>query len=93
MSAGRLLPWTGEDGRPCYLVGDGVGPVSRLADDIEAIRLGMAEGLLGHAEELLADRRATSGELHHLASRLTESLRDVKRVAESRGARRVRQRR
>ncbi|MER8219969.1 hypothetical protein ABTZ58_05090 [Streptomyces sp. NPDC094143] len=85
--AGRLLPWTGPEGKPCYLVGDGTGYVSRLADEIEYVHLGMADDLLGHAAELLAERRATSAELRYLALRLTESLRDVKRVAESRGAR------
>ncbi|MFF7769738.1 hypothetical protein ACIPIU_16190 [Streptomyces massasporeus] len=85
--AGRLLPWTGADGKPCYLVGDGTGYVSRLADEIEDVQIDMADALLGHAEELLAERRVTSGELHYLARRLSESLRDVKRVAESRGVR------
>ncbi|MFF2962314.1 hypothetical protein ACFVT1_26010 [Streptomyces sp. NPDC057963] len=83
----RLLPWTGADGKPCYVIGDGSGYVSRAADDIESVQLGMAGDLLGHAADLLADRRVTGSELHFLASRLTESLRDVKRVAESRGAR------
>ncbi|GAA2957042.1 hypothetical protein [Streptomyces enissocaesilis] len=83
----RLLPWTGDQGKPCYVLGDGTGHVSRVADGIESIQLGMAEDLLGHAADLLADRRVTSGELHFLASRLSESLGDVKRVAESRGAR------
>ncbi|MGI5425959.1 hypothetical protein [Streptomyces sp. CA-179760] len=84
---GRLLPWTSTDGRPCYLVGDGTGYVSRLADDIEDVQLTMVDGLLGHAAEILAERRVTSAELRYLALRLTESLRDVTRVAESRGAR------
>ncbi|MFJ4278981.1 hypothetical protein [Streptomyces massasporeus] len=84
---GRLLPWTGVEGRPCYLVGDGTGYVSRLADEIEDVQMDMADRLLGHAAELLAERRVTSGELHYLARRLSESLRDVTRVAESRGAR------
>ncbi len=83
----RLLPWAGEQGKPCYVLGDGTGHVSRVADGIESIQLGMADDLLGHAADLLADRRVTGGELHFLASRLSESLRDVKRVAESRGAR------
>ena len=83
----RLLPWARVDGRPCYVIGDGTGYVSRMADGVESIQLGMADDLLGHADDLLADRRVTSSELHFLASRLTESLRDVKRVAESRGAR------
>jgi hypothetical protein len=84
---GRLLPWSGLGDKPCYVLGDGEGRVSRLADQIESVQLGMADDLLGHAAELLAERGATSGQLHFLASRLTESLRDVKRVAESRGAR------
>lgn len=88
-SAGRLLTWTGPEGNPCYVVGDGTGYVSRLADDIESIQLGMADVLLGHAAGLLAEHSATAGELRYLASRLTESLADVKRVAESRGARLV----
>ncbi|MEV7065888.1 hypothetical protein AB0N97_24275 [Streptomyces collinus] len=85
--AGRLLPWTGDDGRPCYLVGDGTGYVSRLADEIEDVQIDMADRLLGHAAELLAERRVTGEELHYLARRLSESLRDVMRVAESRGER------
>ncbi|MET9758130.1 hypothetical protein ABZ016_03595 [Streptomyces sp. NPDC006372] len=86
-TAGRLLPWSSPEGKPCYLVGDGTGYVSRLADDIEDLQLGMAAELLGHSAELLAVRRVTSAELHYLALRLTESLRDVVRVAESRGRR------
>lgn len=85
--AGRLLPWTGPQGKPCYVLGDGTGHVSRLADGIESVQLGMAGDLLDHASDLLADRRVTAGELHYLACRLSESLRDVTRVAESRGAR------
>ena len=83
----RLLPWEGQGGKPCYVMGDGNGYVSRLADDIECVQLGMADDLLSHAVDLLADRKVTGPELHFLASRLTESLRDVRRVAESRGSR------
>ncbi|NUP15203.1 MAG: hypothetical protein HOZ81_03690 [Streptomyces sp.] len=83
----RLLPWTGSDGKPCYLSSDGTGYVSRVADQIESVQLGMADQLLGHAAELLAERHVTRRELHYLAQRLSEALRDVKRVAESRGAR------
>ncbi|KUN01301.1 hypothetical protein AQI95_30655 [Streptomyces yokosukanensis] len=84
---GRLLPWTGADGKPCYLVGDGAGYVSRLADRIESVQLGMADDLLEHAARLLAEQRLTGEELRYLARRLSESLADVRRVAESRGAR------
>ncbi|MFB7504213.1 hypothetical protein [Streptomyces broussonetiae] len=88
--SGRLLPWTGADGKPCYLVGGGAGHVSRLADRIESVQLGTADGLLGHAADLLAEQRLTNEELRYLARRLSESLTDVRRVAESRGARIVR---
>ncbi|MFC8272432.1 hypothetical protein ACFUJR_07805 [Streptomyces sp. NPDC057271] len=74
----------GQNPRPS---GRGACQLSRLADGIESVQLGMAGDLLGHAGELLADRRASGVELRYLAGRLAESLRDVKRVAESRGAR------
>ncbi|MEW2567733.1 hypothetical protein [Streptomyces sp. NPDC047070] len=83
----RLLPWAGEEGRPCYLVGDGTSHLSRTADRIESVQLGMAAELLGHAADLLADRKATADQLRYLAGRLAEALTDVHRVAESRGAR------
>ncbi|MEV7103058.1 hypothetical protein [Streptomyces atroolivaceus] len=82
----RLLPGTGPEGKPSYVLGDGTGPVSRMAASIEGIRLGMAGDLLDHAADLLADRKATGVELHFLASRLSESLREVLQVAECRGA-------
>ncbi|WP_435885026.1 hypothetical protein [Streptomyces tauricus] len=77
----------GDEGKPCYVVGEGTGHVSRLADGVESIQLGMAGDLLEHAAALLAERGASAGELRYLANRLTESLTDVKRVAESRGGR------
>ncbi|WP_030543881.1 hypothetical protein [Streptomyces albus] len=82
----RLLPWSNE-GKPCYLLGGGSGYVSRLADEMERVQLGMAGDLLGHAADLLGDRRATPPQLRFLAARLAESLRDVHRIAESRGTR------
>ncbi|MFJ9560601.1 hypothetical protein ACIRQQ_11235 [Streptomyces fuscichromogenes] len=87
MSRPRLLPWAGAQAKPCYLVGDGTGYLSRVADAIESVQLGMAGDLLDHATDLLADRKATSAQLHFLASRMAEALRDVHRIAESRGAR------
>ncbi|MDG9716728.1 hypothetical protein [Streptomyces sp. DH24] len=85
--AARLLPWTGAGGKPCYLVGDGTGRLSRVADSIESVQLGMAEDLLDHAADMLADDGATVVQVRFLAARLAEALRDVHRVAESRGAR------
>ena len=82
----RLLPWTGQEDKPCYLITDEHGgPVSRLADTTESVQLGMGAELLAHARELLPD--TPRGELRFLAERLTEALQDALRVAESRGQR------
>ncbi|MFD4234935.1 hypothetical protein [Streptomyces sp. NPDC058542] len=83
----RLLPWTGTGRKPCYVVGDGTGHVSRMADDVESIQLDMADELLGHAADLLADDASTGPQVRFLADRPTESLRQIVRVAESRGSR------
>ncbi|MEV0640125.1 hypothetical protein AB0I77_35355 [Streptomyces sp. NPDC050619] len=85
----RLLPWSGPEGNPCYLLTDDNegGYLSRLADNIESVQLGMGSELLGHAKELLDDPKAGTHELRYLSARLTEALRDAVRVAESRGAR------
>ncbi|MFD3560181.1 hypothetical protein ACFWVU_10975 [Streptomyces sp. NPDC058686] len=91
----RLLPWSNLDGKPCYLVGDGTANshshLSRVADNVESVQLDMAEELLDHAADLLGEGegggKATALQLHFLASRLVESLRDVHRLALSRGER------
>ncbi|WP_405948160.1 hypothetical protein OG588_17830 [Streptomyces prunicolor] len=84
----RLLPWVGPEGKPCFLSGDGSGGyLARLADNMEAVQLGLAADLMKEARGVLDGRGWTSGELHLLAVQLTEALTDVHRVAESRGAR------
>ncbi|WP_419248355.1 hypothetical protein [Streptomyces virginiae] len=83
----RLLPWTGTDDKPCYLIGDGTGYLSRVADNIESVQLGMAAELLDHAADMLADGKVTTPQLRYLAARMAESLRDVHRIALSLGAR------
>ncbi|MEV8014982.1 hypothetical protein AB0O76_01180 [Streptomyces sp. NPDC086554] len=83
----RLLPWTTPEGNPCYLVGDGTGYVSHVADTIESVQLGMAGELLDHIHDLLDEPKATHDQLRFAVARLSETLRDVKRIADSRGAR------
>lgn len=84
----RLLPWAGPEGKPCYLAGDSAGGyLSRLADNMEAVQLGLAADLIKEARTVLDARKWTPGELHLLAVHLTEALTDAHRVAESRGAR------
>ncbi|MCX4634590.1 hypothetical protein QT196_14905 [Streptomyces sp. P9-2B-2] len=83
----RLLPWAGAGGKPCYLIGDGTGFLSRIADDTELAQLDLASELLDQATRILIARAWTAGEIHLLALQLTESLREVKRIAESRGER------
>ncbi|MET7484291.1 hypothetical protein [Streptomyces sp. NPDC005538] len=83
----RLLPWAGPEGKPCYLAGSSGGYLSRLADNMEAVQLGLAADLIKEAREILDGRKWTPGELHLLTVQLAEALTDVHRVAESRGAR------
>lgn len=83
----RLLPWSTPDGKPCFLHGDGSGYLSRVADNIESVQLGMAVELLDHAADMLTDHKATSDQLRFVLARMSEALRDVHRIAESRGAR------
>ncbi|MFJ3040055.1 hypothetical protein [Streptomyces tendae] len=82
----RLLPWSGPDGKPCYLsTDDSGGYMSRLADNIEAVQLGMAADLVEQFSAVLGDRDAGSEDLHRMLNELTGALRDVLRVATSRG--------
>ncbi|WP_435605858.1 hypothetical protein [Streptomyces ardesiacus] len=82
----RLLPWSGPEGKPCYLSTDERGGyMSRLADNVEAVQLGMAAELLEEASETLSDRDAALDEMQRLAKELSGALRDVLRVATSRG--------
>ncbi|WP_419666917.1 hypothetical protein [Streptomyces sp. 2-1] len=84
----RLLPWSGPDGKPCYLsTDDSDGYMSRLADNMEAVQLGMAAELLEQAQKLLKDRDTETEELRLLTTKLTGALRDALRVATSRGGR------
>ncbi|MDQ8706652.1 hypothetical protein RCO28_29880 [Streptomyces sp. LHD-70] len=84
----RLLPWPGAEGKPCFLSTDDSGShLSRLADNIEAMQLGIAAELLEHAWEVLGDEETDPEELRLLAMDLTEVLHDALRVATSRGYR------
>lgn len=87
MQVARRLPWSTLEGNPCYLVGSATGFLSKVADNIESVQLGMAGDLLGHTGDLLANPKATPEEVRFVAARLTESLREVHRIAESRGDR------
>ncbi|MGR4849974.1 hypothetical protein [Streptomyces sp. LARHCF252] len=82
----RLLPWSGPEGKPCYLSTDASGGyMSRLADNIEAVQLGTAAELLEEASDTFLDQEAGTDDLRRLAKELTGALRDVLRVAASRG--------
>ncbi|MGW0788471.1 hypothetical protein ACWD04_09480 [Streptomyces sp. NPDC002911] len=82
----RLLPWSGPEGKPCYLsTDDPDGYMSRLADNIEAVQLRTAADLLADALGALDDRDTNLNDLRRLGHDLTGALRDVLRVAISRG--------
>ncbi|MFI5521311.1 hypothetical protein [Streptomyces platensis] len=61
--------------------------LSRLADNTEAVQLEVAGELMEHALEVLGDGEAEPNELRLLSTDMAEALRDVRRVAISRGRR------
>ncbi|MFD8070735.1 hypothetical protein [Streptomyces parvulus] len=82
----RLLPWSGPDGKPCYLsTDDSGGYMSRLADNIEAVQLGMAAQLVERVSAVLGDQDARPEDLRRMLAELTGALGEVLRVANSRG--------
>ncbi|WP_327259139.1 MULTISPECIES: hypothetical protein [unclassified Streptomyces] len=83
----RLLPWAGADGKPNYLSTDGTGPLSRLADQIEYVQLGLAGKLLDHVRVVLSGSTPETSELRLLTAQLADALRDTLLIAESRGDR------
>ncbi|MFE5872277.1 hypothetical protein ACFQ6V_27005 [Streptomyces roseifaciens] len=84
----RLLPWESPGDKPCFLsTDDGHGVMSRYADDVEAEQLANGATVLTNVERMLADPAACRYHLRLVLREAAESLSDVLRVAESRGAR------
>ncbi|MFI6856734.1 hypothetical protein [Streptomyces sp. NPDC050416] len=84
----RLLPWTGTDGKPCYLSTDDPDSLlSRLADEVEDAQLASAEQVLAGAKAVLGDPKAGERAVLFALTRAVESLEDLLRVAVSRGER------
>lgn len=61
--------------------------MSRLADNLESVQLGMAEDLLDNVETTLREDKPSETELAGMVTHLCQALRDALRVAESRGDR------
>lgn len=81
----RLLPWLTDDGKPCLLRTDDPGGfLSRVADNLESVQTDMATEILALAEKSLTNPLATRAEIEYAGLRLSESLADVLRIAESR---------
>ncbi|WP_327189395.1 hypothetical protein [Streptomyces xinghaiensis] len=85
----RLLPWSGPEGKPAHLVTDGTAtPLSLLADEIEDQQIETAAAVVGLARPMVEETADIAAhELRWVARRLIESLRDLLKIAESRGRR------
>ncbi|MEU0373082.1 hypothetical protein ABZ070_23000 [Streptomyces sp. NPDC006283] len=55
--------------------------MSRAAHRVESVRLAMADELLDHVDDMLADRRATPEQLRCVVARLAEALPGVHRLS------------
>ncbi|MFJ8955593.1 hypothetical protein ACIRO1_36430 [Streptomyces sp. NPDC102381] len=81
----RLLPWTSELGKPCYLrTNDDDGVLAMLANGIEDAQLCTAKTELRSAEAVLANPLSSYGDMKYAVLRLTEVLGDALRIADSR---------
>ncbi|MFF7436657.1 hypothetical protein [Streptomyces sp. NPDC008122] len=84
----RLLPWSGPDGKLCFLSADDSNShLSRLADSLETTYLDLAAEALDHAIEVLSLAEADPEDVQAVSTDLVEALGRALRVAESRGRR------
>ncbi len=84
----RLLPWENDSGKPCFLSTNGDrSRLSRLADEIEVDQLHDGADVLKGAQAVLNDDKAGEYALRLALRAATQSLGDVLRIADSRGAR------
>ncbi|MEW5631444.1 hypothetical protein AB1388_33610 [Streptomyces hydrogenans] len=84
----RLLPWSGPDGKPCFLsTDDDSSGLSRLADTLETTYLALAAEALDHASDVLNLVQPDPADLRAAFMHVTAALQQVLRVAESRGHR------
>ncbi|MFI8243480.1 hypothetical protein ACIF83_40615 [Streptomyces sp. NPDC085866] len=85
----RLLPWSGPEGKPAYLVTDGTAsPLALLADRVEAQQMETAAVVLSLAQPMIEEEaNLTVDELRFITRRLIEALTDVLNIAESRSRR------
>lgn len=85
----RRLPFNGPEGKPAYVLADNPdGFLSRIADGIEEDQLDTGREVLKLSRAMLdSGEQLTADEMAYVAGRLTECLRDVLAIADSRGAR------
>ncbi|WDV52477.1 hypothetical protein PV963_19915 [Streptomyces coeruleorubidus] len=84
----RPLPWETDAGKPCFLSADDAdGPLSRLADEVEADQLQDGADVLAGARAVLDDGKAGEYALRRALRTTTQVLGVVLRVADSRGIR------
>ncbi|GAA4096176.1 hypothetical protein GCM10022284_37390 [Streptomyces hundungensis] len=84
----RLLPWSGPDGKPCFLSTDGpAGHLSRLADEMEVHQLDSASALVAEGLEMISNDETERPALEGLTTALIKALQATLRVAASRGHR------
>ena len=86
----RSLPWSSPEGEPALPTPDDNpdGPITRLANRMEAEQLAAGEAVLRLAREMLGARvRREPDECEFVMRRLAECLHDALRVADSRGCR------
>ncbi|MFE9384106.1 hypothetical protein ACFYMO_12910 [Streptomyces sp. NPDC007025] len=85
----RLLPWTTETGKPCYLNGNANSGLALYADEMEEAHLTMGGDALKRAVQALEALAVEEEkeEAFHVLEAAAVALSNALRVADSRGAR------
>lgn len=85
---GRLLPWTTPEGKPCYVMGGGTD-TSTVSPRPSGASSSTWPPSCSPTQPTCwrTDNHVSSAQLCSLGDRMTEALRDVVRIAHSRGAR------
>ena len=85
----RLLPWTSDSGKPCYLNGDADSTMAAYADEVEEVQLEDGDQALKRVVHVLdeAEARAEDDDKTKALRAAGAALSNCLRVADSRGVR------
>ncbi|MGP3990707.1 hypothetical protein [Streptomyces sp. 3N207] len=83
----RLLPWTTDTGKPCYLIGNADSTTAAYADEVEEVQLEDGDEALKRVVQVLEKAEAEDDDKTKALKAAAAALSNCLRVADSRGVR------